>query len=86
MEFLLSSRFKKDLKRAPNKVVLAFKETIRIFESDPFDSILNNHKLHGEYADCRSVNVTGDWRLVYKKLKPDIYHLIAIGTHNQLYE
>ena len=50
-----------------------------------FDESLNNHKLSGKYADYRSINVTGDIRIAYKRV-PDGFYLVAIGTHSELYE
>ncbi len=63
-----------------------FSERLDIFIKNEFDLILNNHKLHGEFSDCRSINITGDVRLVYQKISDDIYYLLSIGSHSELYE
>jgi addiction module RelE/StbE family toxin len=57
-----------------------------LFMSDEFAVILNNHELHGEYAGCRSINVTGDVRIIYEKHGGDVQFLMDFGTHGQLYE
>lgn len=61
-------------------------DRIRLFETDPFHPLLNNHALHEPYQGCRSINVTGDIRAVYEVLAPEVMHFIALGTHAELYE
>lgn len=46
--------------------------------------MLHDHTLHGKYATYRSINVTGDIRIAYKKTGSLIL-LIDIGTHHELY-
>jgi addiction module RelE/StbE family toxin len=55
------------------------------FSADPFDSILNNHPLHGTYAGYRSINIAGDLRAIYRELDTETYFFIAIGPHKKLY-
>lgn len=52
---------------------------------DNLNPLLNNHKLEPPYESYRSINITGDYRLVYKRIERDTYYLRAIGTHHQLY-
>lgn len=50
--------------------------------------ILKNHKLHGKYDECRLIDVTGDYRIIFRELSNDMYELIElikIWTHSQLY-
>lgn len=60
-------------------------ERIALLLSNEFNETLNNHKLDPPYESFRSINITGDYRLVYKRIKKDTYYLRAIGTHHQLY-
>ena len=53
--------------------------------SDEFNERLNNHKLNPPYESYRSINIAGDYRLVYKRIEKDAYYLRAVGTHHQLY-
>lgn len=59
---------------------------IDLFTTDPFNAVLNNHPLHGEYEGCRSINVTGDLRIIYEEIGEARYIFHDIGTHGQLYE
>ena len=47
--------------------------------------LLNDHKLGPPFESYRSINITGDYRLVYKRINTDTYYLRAVGTHHQLY-
>ena len=83
--FSYSSRFKKNLSKLDKKIIKAFKTRFVIFQENEYAPILNNHPLKAEYADCKSINITGDYRLVYKRVD-NLYIFMDIGTHSQLYE
>lgn len=55
------------------------------FIADEFSPLLKNHKLHGEYDGFRSINITSDIRLIYRKMANNHYLLQQIGTHSELY-
>lgn len=80
-----SARFRRQWKRLPLQVrdeAASRLETLQVHE---FDALLNNHKLSGKYAEYRSINVTGDICIAYKRV-PDGFYLAAIGTHGELYK
>ena len=86
MTFRRSSAFKRAYKRFSKKLKEKLKERLEMFVLDEFDAVLNNHKLSGEYEGYRSINVTGDYRLVYRQLNKDTMYFLAIGTHSELYD
>jgi addiction module RelE/StbE family toxin len=80
-------KFVKTFSKTPAKIQLAFEQRIELFRNSPFHPLLNNHALTGKYAGFRSINITGDWRVVFREF--DNYHLVSletIGTHSQLYK
>jgi addiction module RelE/StbE family toxin len=81
-----SDSFNKRFATLPKKIQRRAFERIALFKDDPFHPILNNHPLHGEYGGYRSINVTGDMRIVYEDLGDSTCVLHEIGTHGQLYE
>ncbi|MBI5620677.1 type II toxin-antitoxin system mRNA interferase toxin, RelE/StbE family [Candidatus Gottesmanbacteria bacterium] len=89
MEILYSDKFKKKYIRVSKPVRAAVKLRIAIFERQPFHPLLHNHLLVGMYAGHRSINITGDWRAVYRDSKNSfgdrIIIFVALGTHSQLY-
>lgn len=81
-----TSAFKKAYASLPKKAKMQMEKRIDLFLQDEFSTLLNNHKLHGKYAEYRSINITSDIRLVYKQLGKGDFIFFAIGTHSQLYE
>ena len=86
--------YKKSYKKAFQKLSLKTQKkavfTIsHVFNNNPFDKILNNHALKGEYLGYRSINITGDFRAIFRELsggKYEFVEFVDIGTHSQLYE
>ena len=81
--------FQKKIEKAPDKIKTAFKIRLSLFIKEPFNKILENHPLKGEWKDFGSINVTGDWRAVYHwldKEKVEWVEFVEIGTHSELYK
>ncbi|MEK7175479.1 MAG: type II toxin-antitoxin system mRNA interferase toxin, RelE/StbE family, partial [Patescibacteria group bacterium] len=62
-----------------------FNDQLLIFTKNINYPLLNNHPLSGEWAGCRSINITGDFRAVYEELNNNHFEFVAIGTHSELY-
>ena len=60
-------------------------DRIRLFSKDPFSPKLENHALTGKYQGYRSINITGDYRAVYKEISKQEVVFVILGTHAQLY-
>ncbi|MFA6340853.1 MAG: type II toxin-antitoxin system mRNA interferase toxin, RelE/StbE family [Candidatus Paceibacterota bacterium] len=78
--------FDKDYKKCSLKVREQFKKKLSVFFENPFDPSLENHALHGEWLDFRSINITGDYRALYHHASDEVVEFFAIDTHNNLYE
>lgn len=81
----ISNNFKRKMRKLDSKLISIINEKTEIFKHDEFDPRLNNHKLAGDYINCRSINVTSDVRIIYRKTSPNFYIFTAIGTHSELY-
>lgn len=86
MNFIPSPSFDKKLKKFPKKIQEQVIERLDMFLLDEFNPILNNHKLHGELKDYRSINVSGDIRIVYRRIDDNACYLLFIGSHSELYK
>jgi len=84
MKIVLRPSFVKNFEKLDGSARRKFVERKALFENDQFHPLLKNHSLSGEYAGCRSINITGDYRAVYY-MHGDICIFIRIGTHPQLY-
>jgi addiction module RelE/StbE family toxin len=83
-----SDRFIKQLTAAPDTVKAAFRDTIILFATDPRHKSLRNHPLLGKLAGYRSIDVTEDWRAVFREKQVGegtVAYFYKIGTHRQLY-
>lgn len=81
----LHRSFEKKFVKLSKKLRIQFKERRDLFLAEPFHPLLNNHSLHEPYAECRSINVTGDYRAVFYHESDDVIRFIAIGTHHELF-
>ena len=85
MQFNRHREFKRQYQKLDRGIREKFEERLHLLVFDERHSLLDNHKLHHPYDEYSSINITGDYRLVYKKLAPDFYFLRAVGTHHQLF-
>lgn len=86
MKILLHKNFEKNYKKLKEPEKEAFKERRNIFLKNQFESILNNHPLGGKYKGYRSINITGDLRVIFKVLSEEMAYFITINTHSNLYK
>ena len=85
MKYNLHKSFVKRYRKLPEKLKKAVKEKLTLFCDDQFLEELNNHALSGKYQEYRSINITGDYRAVYKVISEEEVIFIVLGTHSQLY-
>lgn len=88
---LFSRKFNMQLTKAPTLVKIAFNETLELFQENPLDPHpnLRRHSLKKQYIGYHSINVTDDWRALFKIRKSKLQTVITfhiLGTHAQLYE
>ncbi len=81
-----SHHFKKLYRKAPLKIRQQFNKRLDIFINKPFDPLLNNHALVGNFLGKRSINITGDWRAIYSISSDGVIIFELLGTHSQLYK
>ena len=88
MTIRYTKTFLKSLKRRDVTVRKAFKEATGKFSMSPYDPELNNHELERKWIGHRSIDVTADWRAVYREGSEgdgEVTHFVAVGTHEELY-
>ncbi|MBI4065946.1 type II toxin-antitoxin system RelE/ParE family toxin [Candidatus Kaiserbacteria bacterium] len=85
MKLNFSRRFEKQRAKSLKSAKHKLNERLRLFTADSFHPLLENHPLHGMYAGCRSINITGDYRAIYYYENLDIVRFIAVGTHHELF-
>ncbi|MBI2430609.1 MAG: type II toxin-antitoxin system mRNA interferase toxin, RelE/StbE family [Candidatus Levybacteria bacterium] len=83
-----SDRFDDQLKDVPDEIKEAFLESFALFLEDQNHPSLRNHVLKEKFAGYRSIDITGDYRAVFKETKARKQKVITfhmLGTHEELY-
>lgn len=84
MEVSFHKTFKKKYDKLSPKTKEQFKDRLKMFMKDKFEPTLNNHSVGRAYPNCRSINITGDYRAVFEEQNDKVF-FITIGTHSELY-
>ena len=85
MQIEYSKKFQKQFKKCPKKIKKKCIDNLAVFSEDPSHPLLRKHALIGKYRGCYSINLGGDWRIIFDEDKEGIF-VLAIGTHSQLYK
>jgi len=85
MEIIFRTKFNKQLVKQPFDIEIKFYERLRLFKENKHHILLKNHKLHGEWLNHSSINITSDVRAIYTRNENTIT-FVAIGTHSDLYQ
>ena len=85
MRVLYKKRFEREFKRLDEKVKLAFSERLELFVQDKFHPLLRNHAVDAAFPGCRSINISGDLRAIFRE-EGDVVIFMHIGTHSKLYK
>ena len=85
MRVFYKDKFEKKFGKLNFKIQNQFYGRLDIFIEDKFNFLLNNHSVEKRFPDCRSINITGDYRAIFKD-KNDIVTFVNIGTHSELYK
>ena len=85
MRAILHKKFQKQLKKYPSLKEQTERRII-LFVTDPHHPTLNDHALAGKWDGYRSINITGDYRAVYRIVENDSAYFVDLDTHSNLYE
>ncbi len=81
--------FDKSYSKLSKKLKIKVNETLILFNNDKFNQQLNNHSLKWEYLWLRSINVTWDYRIIFREMNDNSYEiveLLKVWTHSELYK
>ena len=84
----LSPIFDKKLRQLHPEIIAAFDETLELLWDNPNNEHLRRHFLKEKYAGYQGIDVTENYRAVFKESKTKNVIVIkfhTIGTHNDLY-
>lgn len=84
MRVRYSRRFRKQYARLPRPVKARFQERLRLWLDEPKHTSLRIHPLQGRLRGYWSMNVTGDYRAIFR-FQGEGVEFDLIGTHSELY-
>ncbi len=82
MRVIYSPRAERDYKKLPPEVKEKAKDAIRRFQKDPFDKVLENHKLKGRLKNLRSFSIDNNYRIIFEFDREGDAHLHKMGDHD----
>lgn len=88
MKILYDPEFINELKKSDIRIRKSFREKIVLFQNNPYNPVLDNHSLKRQYQGYSSINITADYRAIFKELHEGegaIYYFFVFGTHKKLY-
>ena len=85
MILIIHRSFEKKFKKLHLNIKEKFRERRDLLLKDPFNPLLNNHPLGGDREGQWSININGDWRVIYEFKTKDMIVFIDIDTHANLY-
>ncbi len=88
MNTVYDANFLKLLKKANVRIRKSFKKAIEEFSKDPVSPTLNNHELKRGWTGYKSIDITSDWRAIYKEVQiagETVAYFVDIGIHEELY-
>ncbi len=72
-------------RKCPPEIKAKVPARLKVFQANKYTAILNNHALIGKLQGLRSINISGDYRIIFEESGEDVV-LVMIGTHSQLYK
>ena len=89
-EIIYSTKFKKDYKTCQKRnldISLLQNIIIKLANAQALDYKHFDHKLLGEYDDCRECHIKPDWLLIYKTDESqNTLSLVRTGTYTDLFK
>lgn len=89
MKINRTKKFIKHYEKINYKVQIKFLSKLEIFKQNPFEESLRNHILKWKYDGLRSIDITWDYRAIFKEFPDGTYEFVDftdIWTHSQLYK
>ena len=87
MRITFTKKFDKQLRKSPDNIKKSFHKKLAIFIEDRYYPLLLNHRLAGKLHPYRSINITSDWRAIFRETSDgNGVYFVSFGTHSQFYQ
>ena len=85
MRILYLKRFSKRCKKLPKEIQKLTKEKEKLFRKNPFNPMLNTHKLHGLLDGFYAFSIKYNYRVIFEFADEETVRFYDIGTHDIYY-
>jgi len=85
MRFVQHRTFERQYKKLSDVLRDKIWERLALLLKEESNPLLSDHKLNPPWDGYRSINISGDYRLIYRELDEGVFYLRAVGTHHQLF-
>ena len=82
MELYYSPKFIKSYNKLPQRIKILAEKKEKVFIKEPFNRVLETHKLHGDFAGFWTFSVNRIYRVVFDLLGENTVRFYDIGTHD----
>lgn len=82
MKIIYTSKFIREYKKLPQEIKLLAENKEEIFRKNPFNSVLQTHKLHGRFEDFWSFSVDFKYRIIFEFGNNNTIYFHSVGDHS----
>ena len=82
MRIIYASKFAREYKKLPKQIKKSAQDREKVFRSDPFDPILDTHKLHGRLKEFWSFSIGFRHRIIFEFATGGIVYFHSVGDHD----
>lgn len=82
MKIIYSPTFKKKYRKLSKSIQIVAEKREHIFRDNPFNRILETHKLQGKQKDFLSFSINNQYRIIFEFIDEKTTHFHTIGKHD----
>lgn len=82
MVILYTSKFAREYKKLPSEIKVLSEKKEKLFRNNPFNPILDTHKLRGRLKGFWSLSINNKYRIIFEFGENDEIHLHSVGDHD----
>ncbi|MDA3840285.1 MAG: type II toxin-antitoxin system mRNA interferase toxin, RelE/StbE family [Patescibacteria group bacterium] len=81
-EIHFSKKFIKELNKLPKEITKIAIKKESTFRKNPLHPSLRLHELHGKFKGIWSISLSGNYRIIFERMKNGDILFISIGKHD----
>lgn len=82
MKIIYTSKFLREYKKISEKIKITAEGKEKIFRKNPFDPVLDTHKLHGRFKEFWSFSIGYKHRIIFEFGENNIIYFHSVGNHD----